>query len=209
MKKLSLEKSSEPFHKHPNGHFEFINSFLKLKSQKLRINDNEDTGLPNKNFIITFEFKTDDKDAPLFSINSPIGDGGHDKQIFLRDGEAVVQISPSHQFTCKKQDLADGQWHLLELFCLQENPVRVMIDGTLSGENSTIDHSDFDWALGICIGYSDEVKDNTFSGSIRNLKYEECNILRNNKEMTFEELYDQIQKPRSEFEAEKETIEQN
>jgi hypothetical protein len=158
----------------------------------LRITDHADTGLPNKNFVITFEFKTKDKDAPLFSINSPIGDAGHDRHIFMRNGKAVVRISPSPQFTCKKQELADGQWHLLEVFCFQKNPVRVMIDGTLSGENSETDQSDFVWATGICIGYSDEVKHKTFSGCIRNLKYEECNILRDNKEMTFVQLYDQI-----------------
>lgn len=77
-------------------------------------------GLPNKNFVITLEFKTKDKDAPLFSVNSPIGEYGHDRHIYLKNGKAVVRISPEPLFTCKNQDLADDKWHLLEVFCLEE-----------------------------------------------------------------------------------------
>jgi hypothetical protein len=107
-KKLSLERSYEPFYERSTGQFEFVESFLKLKSKKLRITDHADTGLPIKNFVITLEFKTKDKDAPLFSMNSPIDEAGHDRHIFLRNGKAVVRVSLAHQFTCKKQELADN-----------------------------------------------------------------------------------------------------
>ena len=93
-KKLNLQRSYEHFTQRPNGSFEFVNSFLKLKSKSLNFREHKETGLPNKDFVITFEFKTKDKDAPLFSINSPIGDAGQDREVFLKNGKAVVRVSP-------------------------------------------------------------------------------------------------------------------
>jgi hypothetical protein len=67
----------------PAGVFNFKNGNLKINGKQLRIKDHPDTGLPNQNFKISFDFKTKDKNAPLFSIDSPIGEGGHDRHIFL------------------------------------------------------------------------------------------------------------------------------
>jgi hypothetical protein len=64
----------------------FNNGHLFIQGEPLRIKDHPDTGLPFKNFEIQFEFITSDKETALFSIDSPIGKGGHDRHILLKNG---------------------------------------------------------------------------------------------------------------------------
>ena len=73
-----------------------------------------------------------------------------------------------------------------------------MIDSELAAEIPGLDHSDVNKATGICIGYAPEVKHKTFTGSIRNLRYEECKILTTNHEMKFKDLYNDITNHRNE-----------
>ena len=82
-----------------------------------------------------------------------------------------------------------------------------MIDGTLSGENFEVDRSDFTWATGICIGYCDEIKHKSFTGSIRNLRYEEC-VLNFNNYPTFQDFYSKIEQHRIDFESEMKALEE-
>jgi hypothetical protein len=66
---------------------------------------------------------------------------------------------------------------MLEIFCLRYEPLRIMIDGELSAEVPGLDKSELDTATGICIGYSADIKHKSFTGSIRNLRYEECPLM--------------------------------
>jgi hypothetical protein len=77
--KLDLERYSHEVYTEKHSRFYFDGTFLKLKSKKLNFRDFKKTGLPNKNFLITIEFKTKEKDTPLFSVDSPIGEAGCDR----------------------------------------------------------------------------------------------------------------------------------
>ena len=156
-----------------NGVMAFDRGYLKLKGESLRINDHPHTGLPIQNFKISFEFITSEKEAALFSINSPIGKGGHDRHIFLKGGQINVRIWPGDgAFNCQTQNLANGEWHKLELICVLNNPVRVKVDGQIIKEHPGVDQSKFDWATQICVGFSDDIGDALLRGSIKNLLYE-------------------------------------
>ena len=65
----------------------FKKGHLFVQGENLRISDHPETGLPNKNFEISFDFLATEKDTSLFSIDSPIGKGGHDRHITLKDGQ--------------------------------------------------------------------------------------------------------------------------
>ena len=97
--------------------YTFEKGCIKFSSEKLRVKDHK-TGIPNTDFIISFEFQTKDPMAPLFSINSPIGKGGHDRHIYLQDGVPRIRIWPGNPFAADRKDkLNDDKWHFLELQC--------------------------------------------------------------------------------------------
>ena len=123
-----------------NGIMAFHRGYLKLKGENLRISDHKHTGLPIQNFKISFEFITSENETALFSINSPIGKGGHDRHMFLKDGQINVRIWPGEgTFNCQTRNLANGEWHKLELICVLNKPVRVRVDGQTIKEHSGVD----------------------------------------------------------------------
>jgi hypothetical protein len=109
----------------------------------------------------------------------------------LKNGKAVIRIAPGPQFTCKKENLNDGKWHTLQIFCIRSETLKVMIDGDLSYETSDLDYSELDTCTGICIGYCSDIKHLSFTGCIRTLLYEEVTL-----DVTFPELFQTVQKHR-------------
>ena len=100
-----------------NGVYYFKNGFAHLYSDNLRISDHPKTGLPNKNFRISFDFKTQQANAPLFSMDAINGKGGHDRHMNLEDGIMMVRVWPYGTFKVSDQKLNDGNWHQMILTC--------------------------------------------------------------------------------------------
>ena len=98
---LDLEFESKNMVEKSNGEFIFDGGYAHLYSNKLRIQDNPKTGIPNKNFKMSLEFKTK-KNAkgkiPLFSIDAVKGKGGHDRHIYLNNGALYVRVWPHGVF---------------------------------------------------------------------------------------------------------------
>ena len=136
-KKLDLKRASyEYFQRRSNGQFDFFNSFLKVKSPKLNYREFKKSGIPSENILIRFEFKTEDKDAPLLSINNAAGDCDYDTHVFLRNGKVAFQVGEPPLFLCAgESSLADNKWHRLEVFCLTDQETRMMVDGKLGQGN--------------------------------------------------------------------------
>jgi len=107
------DKNVEEF----DGVYKFDKGFAHLYSNKLRILDHPKTGLPNKNFKISFKFKTSQDSAPLFSMDAIKGRGGHDRHIYLDNGIMMMRVWPHGKFKVSDQKLDDDEWHQVELHC--------------------------------------------------------------------------------------------
>jgi hypothetical protein len=103
---------------------------MSFVGEKLRITDHPVTGLPHKNFQISFDFKTSTPFGSLFSIDSPIGKGGHDRHMILKDGELHIRVWPGPLYKASNLKLSNGHWHKLKLVCQKGHPIRTYIDGS-------------------------------------------------------------------------------
>jgi hypothetical protein len=100
-----------------NDEMTFKKGHLFVQGESLRIKDHPDTGLPFKNFEICFDFLTSAKNTCLFSLDSPIGRGGHDRHITLKNGQIIVRVWPGAAYTATSGSYSDGMWHTFRLLC--------------------------------------------------------------------------------------------
>jgi hypothetical protein len=52
--------------------------------------------MPNKDFEMSFSFKTSTKTTALFSIDSTVG--GHDRHVYLKNGKIYVRVWPGKTY---------------------------------------------------------------------------------------------------------------
>lgn len=101
---------------------------MSFVGEKLRISDHANTGLPNKNFEIELDFRTFESNTPLFSIDSWIGRGGHDRHLILKGGRLHIRIWPGPLYKASNLSLDNNQWHNLRVVCQKGEPIRTFID---------------------------------------------------------------------------------
>ena len=81
-----------------DGEYSFQAGYAHFGSDNLRISDHPITGLPVRNFKISFEFKTSELFTPLFSMDAINGRGGHDRHVYLVMGFMMVRVWPAGKF---------------------------------------------------------------------------------------------------------------
>ena len=130
--------------------------------------NDESTQMPNKDFEISFSFKTKQAKTSLFSIDNP-SVGGHDRHINLVNGQLIMRVWPGGSFYASKKALNDDKWHSVSLRCESGTKCVTTIDGK-KGMSAPVDHSNFDWASRMIWGYS---ADNgiQFNGQMKDMAY--------------------------------------
>jgi hypothetical protein len=96
--------------------------------EKLRINDHPDTGLPFKNFEFEFDFRTAQSNCALFSIDSPIGRGGHDRHVTIQNKKLMIRVWPGKTFCPSNNNYCDDEWHTFRLLCVKGQPIKTFVD---------------------------------------------------------------------------------
>ena len=150
------------------GYAGFSGDSLQIKSKRGSKTSNEDA-MPVKDFEISFSFKTSSKTTALFSIDDP-KQGGHDRHIYLKNGMIYVRVWPGKTYIAGKGNYADNQWHSYTLTCETGTNCVSMIDGK-KGAAAPIDHSNFDWASRILVGYSADMRAYSFTGQMKDIVY--------------------------------------
>jgi hypothetical protein len=125
--------------------------------------------MPVKDFEISFSFKTGSKTTALFSIDDP-KKGGHDRHIYLKNGMIYVRVWPGKTYIAGRGNYADNKWHSYTLTCETGTNCVSMIDGK-KGASAPIDHSNFNWASRILVGYSWDLRAYPFTGQMKDIVY--------------------------------------
>lgn len=118
---------------------------------------------------MSLAFKTSVRDQALFMIDSTRG--GHDRHIWMQHGRIYSRIWKGGRYQVSKgaTSYADNKWHHVEITCKNGQRCTSKIDGK-PGNNAPIDHSDFDWADRINLGWSFDYR-KRFTGMMRNVVY--------------------------------------
>lgn len=108
-------------------------------------------------YTVSFWFKTTSLNAGLFAVHqSLLGLGGHDRHIFLKEGNIGVRIHSNEALLTTGMNYADDQWHhVAHVYGGTVGGQKVYVDGVqvLSGVKAM---SDFTWQDRITIGYSND-----------------------------------------------------
>ncbi len=112
-------------------------------------------------------FRTNDPNCGLFStVRGNLGIGGHDRDIYLKNGDLRARILADETVTTQGVNYSDGNWHhLVHVFGGEEGGQKLFIDGIekAGGRKSA---SDFHRQTGIIIGYSRDADLKYFNGTI-------------------------------------------
>ncbi|AVQ71486.1 hypothetical protein B5D77_09365 [Microcystis sp. MC19] len=121
------------------------------------VNDYIQINLNEPETEVTHElwFKTTSLNGGLFSVVAGnLGSGGHDRHIYLSNGNIVVRIWNNEVIASSGLNLADGKWHhVAHVFGASVGGQQIYVDGQLVASGSrTI--SDFGGQDKIVVGYS-------------------------------------------------------
>ena len=121
------------------------------------VNDYIQINLNEPETEVTHElwFNTTSLNGGLFSVVAGnLGSGGHDRNIYLSNGNIVVRVWNNEAISSSGLNLADGKWHhVAHVFGASVGGQQIYIDGQLVASGSrTI--SDFNWQDKTVVGYS-------------------------------------------------------
>ncbi len=141
-------------------------------------------------YTVSLWFKTTCTNCGIFSAvgaGNDFGSGGHDRHIYLSNGNICTRVWNNETKCTSGQNYADGNWHnVVHVFGGTSGGQKIYIDGQekVAGVKA---NSDFTWQTGINIGYSQDRAANFFNGSIdevsifdRDLTLDEIDNLYNN-----------------------------
>ena len=116
---------------------------------------------------VSLWFKTDHPNCGLFSVDAgDQGASGHDRHIYLRDGNIYIRLYSNETISTSGTNYADNQWHkVAHVFGGQIGPQRVYVDGKLVVQGNK-SQSDFNWQDGINIGFCNDASNPYFKGEI-------------------------------------------
>jgi Ca2+-binding RTX toxin-like protein len=115
-----------------------------------------------------FLFRTTDPNAGLFCIFED--NGGHDRHIYLSNGNIAGRLWDTEIISSSGLNLADGQWHqVAHVFGNSIGGQKLYIDGQLvaSGDKS---QSDFNWQTQVLIGRSFDATHQFLNGQIDDVR---------------------------------------
>lgn len=131
--------------------FDGVNDFVSTM-----INVNE------TNYTVELWFKTTSINGGIFSVNA--ASGGHDRHIYLTNGNIRVRTWDSEIISTSDYNYADGRWHHVA-HLLGAGGQKIYVDGVLKASgNKTA--SNFTWQDQIWIGRSLDASPDYFNGSI-------------------------------------------
>lgn len=151
---------------------ELINANMAMNNKVVMPNNQKFNmyGMPNYNFSVSFDFMTDNENSPFFSIESI--HGGHDRHVYMKNGLIYIRVWASQSTWAATTEAIynDNEWHSFKMVCADDQGCAVELDGTVTKTNEGVDHSDFNWADTIKLGYSADFT-NVFDGKLRNVVY--------------------------------------
>lgn len=105
------------------------------------------------NYTVEMWFKTTYSNSGLFSVTS----GGHDRNIYLYNGNIYTRVYSNEVINTSGINYADGNWHhVAHVFGGSEGGQKIYVDGVLKAQGSK-SYSDFSWQGGVHIGYSEDM----------------------------------------------------
>lgn len=124
--------------------------------------------MPTHNWELSFMFKTKSKKTGLFQIDNPTI-GGYDRDFSLQGGYLYGYVWPGKRTRISRNALNDNQWHSFSIVCEDGTKCTSTIDGKKQFD-LPIDHSNFDWASRIVVGYSRAIN-TQFTGEMKQIVY--------------------------------------
>jgi hypothetical protein len=123
--------------------------------------------VPEDGATTAFWFKTSNPDCGLHTVvQDLLGGGGHDRHIYLIDGNVSVRIYNDETITAAGSQVADGQWHhVAHAFGADVGGQRLYIDGLLQA-SGTKAQSDFDWQERVHFGFSNDAANDYMEGML-------------------------------------------
>ncbi|MFC1859349.1 LamG-like jellyroll fold domain-containing protein, partial [Thermodesulfobacteriota bacterium] len=124
--------------------------------------------LPEGEMTVSLWFRTTEKNVGIFSVDNGVlgvgAPGGHDRHLYLTDGNIAARLYNNEVITSSGTDYADGEWHhIAYTFGGAAGGQKIYVDGILVvGGAKTL--SDFDWQDGLNIGFSNDAADQYFKG---------------------------------------------
>jgi hypothetical protein len=127
--------------------------------------------VPETEYTVEFWFRTEDANAGLYCVvDANLGGGGHDRHIFLANGNVKIRVWNTEVITTSGLNLADGKWHHLAHVLSEELAGQyVYVDGELAAEGIK-GMSDFDWQKHVNIGFSNDAASKHLNGQIDELR---------------------------------------
>ena len=123
--------------------------------------------IPENGSATSFWFKTTNPDCGLYAVvQNPLGDGGHDRHIFLVNGNVRIRLWNTEILTARGLDVADGQWHhVVHTYGDAIGGQKVYVDGLLLA-SGTKAQSDFDWQERVHFGFSNDAASDYLEGML-------------------------------------------
>ena len=123
--------------------------------------------IPENGSATSFWFKTTNPDCGLYSVaQNPLGGGGHDRHIFLVNGNVRIRLWNTEILTARGLDVADGQWHhVVHTYGDAIGGQKVYVDGLLMA-SGTKAQSDFDWQERVHFGFSNDAASDYLEGML-------------------------------------------
>ena len=126
--------------------------------------------LPEYDFTIEMWVKTISPNVGIFSAaEASAGVGGHDRNLFLEDGQLCARVLGSAKWN-SGFTINDGEWHHIAFVVQSGIGQRIFVDGNLSPNSNSYDHSDFNWQYYFHIGFSPDAINRYLPGSIDNVR---------------------------------------
>jgi hypothetical protein len=117
-------------------------------------------------------FKTTKDNVGLFSITAD--DGGHDRHIYLKNGNIYTRIWSDETIGTTGLNLADGQWHhVAHAIGSSVGGQQIYVDGLLM-KSGTKSASNFNWNTKVRVGFSADATSNYLEGQIAEVRIWNC-----------------------------------
>jgi hypothetical protein len=127
--------------------------------------------IPETEYAVSLWFRTTSPNGGLFAaVDGNQGDNGHDRHIYLSNGNIAVRVWDTEIISTTGLTLADGQWHnVVHTVGGSIGGQKIYVDGLLRASGYKTG-SDFNWQTGITIGFANDATPTCFSGTIDDVR---------------------------------------
>lgn len=127
--------------------------------------------IPETEYAVSVWFKTTSPNGGLFGVvDGTQGSNGHDRHIYLSNGNIVVRVWDTEIISTTGLNLADNKWHnVVHTVGSSIGGQKIYVDGVLRASGYKT-YSDFTWQTAVDIGFSNDASPNYFSGTIDDVR---------------------------------------